>query len=167
MIVLGRVTDPYGVKGWVRIQPFGDDPLTWRQMRFWHLAASEHDHWQAYELLRLDARNSGLIAHFAGVDDRNQAEALRGFLIGAPRGNLPTTEEGEFYWADLLGMRVETLTAESLGVVTSLLETGAHDVLQVLDTTGRERLLPFVSAIVREVNPEERLIRVDWSADWE
>ncbi|MCL2022323.1 MAG: ribosome maturation factor RimM [Betaproteobacteria bacterium] len=167
MIVLGRVSEPYGVKGWVRIQPFGDDPLAWRQMQFWHLAVDENGIWQAYELLCCEARGAKLIAHFAGVDDRNAAEFLRGFLIAAPRDSLPATAEGEFYWADLLEMRVETLAAEPLGVVAGLLETGAHAVLRVEDTKGRERFLPFVSAIVHEVDAEKRLIRVDWAADWE
>lgn len=167
MIVLGRVTEPYGVKGWVRIQPFGDDPQSWRQMRFWHLAADEDANWQAYELLQVDARNDTLIAHFAGVEDRNAAEALHGFLVAAPRENLPETEEGEFYWADLLGMAVETLAEEPLGEVVGLLETGAHDVLRVVDSAGRERLLPFVAAIVHEVDSEKRRIRVDWSAEWD
>ncbi|MCL2075200.1 MAG: ribosome maturation factor RimM [Betaproteobacteria bacterium] len=167
MIILGRVGEPYGVKGWVRIQPFGDDPFAWRQIKFWHLAADENSVWRPYELLSLEARGDKLVAHFAGADDRNAAENLSGFLIGAPRESLPATQKGEFYWADLLGLRVETLTEESLGVVVGLMATGAHDVLRVEDADGRKRLLPFVEAIAREVDLEGRLIRVDWSADWE
>jgi len=167
MIVLGRVGEPYGIKGWVRIQPFGDDPLSWRKIPEWYLAAAEDGDWQAYQLLKLETHGNGLVAHLAGVDDRDAAESLRGFLLAAPREALPATAKDEFYWADLLGMRVETLAAEELGTVAGLLETGAHDVLRVEDGAGQERLLPFVSAIVREVDPEKRLIRVDWSPDWE
>jgi len=167
MIILGRVREPYGIKGWLRIQPFGDDPLGWRQMRFWHLAADENADWQVYELLDCEARKDTLVAHFAGIDDRNAAEKLGGFLVAAPRENLPKPDDGEFYWADLLGMTVETLAAEPLGSVAGLLETGAHDVLRVTDNAGHERLLPFVAAIVREVDVDARRIRVDWSAGWE
>jgi 16S rRNA processing protein RimM len=172
MIVLGRIGEPYGIKGWIRIQPFGDDPLAWRKMSWWHLAANEQAPWQAFRLTDYKAHGKYLIAQFAEIGSRAAAEKLAGHLIGAPREDLPPTAENEFYWADLIGMQVETFSSQPLGKVTGLLETGAHTVLRVQAHTddndeARERLLPFVATVVAEVDQQTRKIQVDWDPAWD
>lgn len=166
MVILGRVNGPYGVKGWVHVHPFGDDPLDWRRMKAWHLAVSQDGPWQAYSLAGCKAHGDGLVAGFAGVPDRDAAENLQGCWIAAPRDELPPTKENEYYWADLIGMRVENMADERLGTVSGLIETGANDVLRVVDDSGVERLLPFVDAVVHAVDRAARRIRVDWQLDW-
>lgn len=87
-------------------------------------------------------------------------------LDGAPREALPTTDEGEFYWSDLIGLDVINNAEERLGKVASLIETGASSVLRVVSDDNTERLLPFVAAVVLTVDKEARLIRVEWGSDW-
>lgn len=168
MIVLGRITAPFGVKGWVRIHPFGDDPLSWRRMANWWLSPRDDapdEAWQPYNLLACKMQGESLVASLEGVPDRNAAEALDGHYLGAPREALPDTGKDEYYWADLVGLAVSNLADEPLGVVEGLLSTGAHEVLQVRDGE-QERLIPFVAAYVHEVDLEQRRIRVDWQKDW-
>lgn len=100
------------------------------------------------------------------MEDRNAAEARKGWVIGAPREELPAPSEDEFYWDDLIGLVVVNLQDEPLGRVESLIETGANDVLRVLDEAGVERLLPFVDGVVIDVEPVAGRIRVDWGRDW-
>ena len=95
-----------------------------------------------------------------------EAEALTGLYVGAPRDALPETASGEYYWGDLLGLDVTNVQGDSLGRVVGLIETAANDVLRVADSEGKERLLPFVEAVVKEVSVPERRIRVDWELDW-
>ncbi len=166
IVVLGRIVGPYGVQGWVRVHPFGDDPLDWRTMPHWWLAPSETGAWQEYALKSFKAHGDGLVAAFAEVEDRNGAEALKGWWIGAPREALPAPAEDEFYWADLVGMAVFNTAGESLGTVEGLIETGANDVLRVVDAEGQERLLPFVDAVVKQVDASSRQIQVEWGLDW-
>lgn len=163
MIVLGRITAPFGVHGWVKIHPFGDDPESWKRMPRWWLGTDEN--WQSYELKGCTPHGKGLIAHFLGIEDRSAAEKLTGLYVGAVREALPETGRSEFYWVDLVGLDVVNLSDESLGKVAELLSGGAHDVLCVRDGE-HERLLPFVEAIVREVDLAGRKIRVDWGRDW-
>jgi 16S rRNA processing protein RimM len=86
-------------------------------------------------------------------------------VITVPRAALPPAEEGTYYWADLIGLRVFTLTGQDLGVVTGLMETGANDVLIVQGE--RERLVPFVvGPYVRSVRLEAGRIEVDWDPDF-
>jgi 16S rRNA processing protein RimM len=169
MIVLGRVSAPFGVRGWVKVQVFGDDPQAWAQMPHWWLGAEEQAPdaaWQARDLAECRAHGRGLIAHFNGIEDRNAAEALAGLYVGAPREALPKTGNNEFYWADLIGLDVVNQSGERLGRVAELVRTGAHEVLDVRDEDGSQRLLPFVSAVIKQVDLAGRRIRVDWGRDW-
>ncbi|THF58604.1 ribosome maturation factor RimM [Pseudothauera rhizosphaerae] len=168
MIVLGRIVAPFGVQGWVRIHPFGDDPLSWRKMPQWWLAPADDvpdEAWRPMTLTGCRAHGKGLAAAFAEAADRNAAEALDGWYIGAPREALPATGADEYYWHDLIGLAVENEAGEALGTVSGLLSTGVHDVLQVQDGEA-ERLIPFVAAYVQEVDPAARRIRVSWEKDW-
>lgn len=166
IVILGRIVGPYGVKGWVRVHPFGDDPLSWGAMPHWWLAPREDGAWQAYELGSFKAHGDGLVAAFAEVSDRNAAEALKGWWIGAPRAALPAPAENEYYWGDLIGMTVLNSAGECLGTVQGLIETGANDVLRVVDAEAQEHLLPFVAAVVLQVDRDARVIRVEWGLDW-
>jgi 16S rRNA processing protein RimM len=91
---------------------------------------------------------------------------MKGVLVGAPREALPQTEDDEFYWADLIGLTVINTAGDVLGKVDGLLETGANDVLRVLAEDKTERLLPFVAAVVLEVDKDAGQIRVEWGLDW-
>lgn len=168
MVVMGRIVAPFGVKGWVKVQPFADDALDWSEMAEWWLASSEdapEAAWRPYALRECKAHGNILVAALDGVDDRNGSEALKGMLVGAPRSALPETVEDEYYWADLTGLAVVNTAGESLGTVAGLMSTGAHDILRVV-AGDVERLIPFVKAYVLEVDSVARVIRVDWQKDW-
>ena len=178
VIVLGRITEAYGVRGWVRVHPFGDDPLEWRKMLHWWVG-SEESGWKALPLAGCKWHGDGLVAQFVGVADRSGAEALKGAYIGAPRAEMPRPEPDAYYWGDLIGLPVQNLQGEPLGTVAGLLATGANDVLRVqpeesgTQPAGKkapELLLPFVEHVVREVVLPAKgapgLIRVDWQRDW-
>ena len=172
MIVLGRIVAPFGIQGWVKIHPFGDDPVSWRKLPHWWLsrdADAPAAQWKQFTLTACRPHGKGLVAALAEVSDRNAAEAIDGFFIAAPREALPQPEENEYYWGDLVGLEVINEAAETLGTVRGLLSTGAHDVLQVQDGEGKgavERLIPFVAAFVLDVDLAARRIRVSWQKDW-
>ncbi len=166
MIVLGRLVAPYGVRGWLKVKPYGDDPASWRAMTHWWLAPrTDGDVWKEFRLEQLRPHGAGWLAKLAGVDDRTVAERLAGWYVAAPRNVLPEVSADEFYWADLIGLRVENEKGEPLGAVESLLETGANDVL-VVKAGETTRLLPFVSEVVRQVDPAAGRVVVAWELDW-
>lgn len=166
MIVLGRIVAPYGVRGWLKVKSFGDDPDAWRDMPQWWLGEqAEGSNWEAFGVEQLRPHGSGWIVKLAGVGDRDAAERLDGRFVGAPRDALPKAGQDEYYWADLVGLAVMNEQGESLGKVDSLLETGAHEVLVVKDGDAT-RLLPFVAQVVREVDAAGGRIVVAWGRDW-
>lgn len=165
IVVLGRLADPYGIRGWIKVHPYGDDPLDWAEMPVWWLG-KEGGPWREVGLKGLKVHGDGLVVLLEDVPDRTAAEALKGTLVGAPRDALPSTDDDEFYWADLIGLEVVNSGGETLGKVAGLLETGANDVLRVVAEDGTERLLPFVEAVVLAVEKEAGRIRVEWGSDW-
>ena len=169
MLVLGRIVAPFGIKGWVRIQPFGDDPQSWAEMPQWWISAADDapdSAWRPVELTGCKPHGTGLVASFREAPDRNAAEALKGWYVAAPREAMPDPGEETYYWGDLTGLSVVNREGETLGRVAGLLTTGAHEVLRVLDEDDTERLIPFVEAYVPEVDLEARRITVDWQRDW-
>ncbi|MGV0998240.1 MAG: ribosome maturation factor RimM [Fluviibacter sp.] len=173
-VILGRVGAAYGIKGWFHLHPFADDPEAWLELPTWWISPREPDAeglapWRPITPESLKVHGDGLVVKLSQVNDRNGSEALRGFWIGAPRESLPETAGNEYYWADLLGLKVINTQGELLGQVDRLIETGANAVLIVKDTTAEkahERLIPFVDQIVRNVDKAAGQILVDWAADW-
>jgi len=170
MVVLGRLVAPYGVKGWLHLHPFGDDPGSWRAMpRWWLGKTAEGSDWTEFSLDSIKPHADGWVVKFMGIEDRGGAEALAGRFIAAPKDELPKTGDGEYYWADLIGLEVVNESGVVLGKVASLIATGANDVLVVRDgegKTAKERLLPFVESVVRQVDVAAGSIQVEWGADW-
>lgn len=170
MVVVGRIQGPYGIKGWVHIASFTDPKENIQTYSPWQLGkqrgkdAARAD-WRPAEVESIRPHKQGYVAKLSGIDDRNDAEAAKGLLIGVAENNLPAPASGEYYWRDLIGADVVNADGQSLGKVDSLIETGAHDVLVIKPQgAGDEVLIPFHATYVLEV--EAGLIRVDWqSAD--
>jgi 16S rRNA processing protein RimM len=162
MVVMARVAGPFGVKGWVKLQVFTERVDGLLDYPVWWIG--QDGGWEPVEVEQGAAHGAALVARLKGIDDREQAAVLRGREVAVPRTELPRNEEGEYYWTDLEGLRVGNLQGEALGVVTGLLETGASQVLVV--QSERERLIPFVSAVVKSVDLARGELVVDWGADF-
>lgn len=167
-MVLGRVAGLYGVRGWVKVyshtQPM-EALLGYREC----LLCLDGD-WRPRKLAEGRRQGKGLVARFAGIEDRDEAAALVGADIGVFRESLPPTAEDQYYWADLEGLEVRHTDGRVLGRVAYLLETGAHDVLAVRSAApgeeAGERLIPFVPGrYVLNVDLERGVIDVDWEWD--
>ena len=106
-----------------------------------------------------------LLAKLGGIETREQAEALKGKAIAAPRAALPEPGQGIYYWADLVGLEVVNAQGVVLGVVKGMLSSGAQDVMEVAGADGM-RLVPWVGAVVKQVDLNAGRIEVAWGADW-
>lgn len=170
-VTLGRVAGVYGIKGWLRIhsetRPI-DNIL--RYKRWWISGGSR----QAYQAQVIDSRpqGGGLVAQVsdasgAAIVDRDIAATLIGATIEVGREDLPPLPEGQYYWIDLIGQRVENLEGVALGTVTDVTSNGAQDVLVVNDVAVR-RLIPFVAQhVVKSVDLAAGRIVCDWQPDYD
>lgn len=156
---MGQVTGLHGLRGWLKVHSFTEPReqlLSYEALRFGDLG-----------LLAFEGQHSGqrILLRPDGVDDRTAAEPLVGCELWLQRSELPPAQDDEYYWCDLEGCRVVNLGGDELGVVQRMLATGANDVMQVAG--DRERLIPFVTGpVVKQVDLEQKLIRVDWETDY-
>jgi 16S rRNA processing protein RimM len=177
-IEVGRVVDAWGVKGWIKVQPFASDPQALFSSRRWFVKPPEEAALKrlgakasAYpSLLKITAAKEHgdvVVAQAQEVEDRSGAEALRGARIFIGRSSFPTAGKDEYYWVDLIGMTVVNREGQTLGTVAGLIDTGPHSVLRLAAATpAEERLIPFVGAYVDDVSLAERRITVDWGLDY-
>lgn len=106
-----------------------------------------------------------------GLEDRNDAEALKGARVFVSRSAFPTPDADEFYWVDLIGLNVVNRQGEFLGQVADLMATGPHSVLRCVVPAAEgqdatERLIPFVSAYIDSVSLADKRIVADWGLDY-
>jgi len=159
---MGRIAAPFGVKGWVKVQPFSEDPGALMDFESWRVGrGGQQTH---YSVEAIQDHGKALVAKLAGIDDRDAAYALRGQEISVAKHDLPPPQENEFYWSDLIGLKVINREGVELGRVDSLMESGANDLLVVKGM--REHLIPFVAAFVGEVDLAGGTIEVDWGEDY-
>lgn len=162
-VVLGRVSGLFGVQGWVRV--FSDTQPRDGIVRYNPVFLKRQGEWQPFEIETGRAHGPGVVLKFVGFNDRDRATTLLQCEIAVRREQLPPLELGEYYWADLEGMRVVTLDGAALGTIDSLFATGANDVMIVRGE--RERLVPFIrGSVIAEIDLARRLVRVDWDPDF-
>jgi len=155
---MGRVAGSYGVRGWIKVVPYSVEVD----------ALAAHPTWwvegEARGLEEARPHSGNLLAKLAGIETREQALALKGAMVSVPRAALAEAGEGQYYWADLVGLEVVNTDGKPLGAVRQLVSNGVHDVIEVAGE--RRRFLPWVPAVVRKVDLEARRIEVEWDADW-
>jgi 16S rRNA processing protein RimM len=164
MVIMGRIAAAQGIRGWVKIQTYTEHIDSLLEYRSWWIG-HEQGPWREVEVQQCEVQNKTLAALLPGCPDRNAAEKLKGLLVAVPRSSLPRQSGDEYYWSDLIGLAVENEKGMRLGTVANLLETGANQVLSVKGDGG-EILIPFVATAIKQVDLQNRLIKVDWAADY-
>ena len=165
-IILGKVGAVYGIKGWLRIHSFTDETDAILDYFPWSLKLGNNT--RTVDVTDWRKHNKGLVVKVAGIDDRDDAQALVGSEILTNESALPELSKGDYYWRDLIGMAVVTTKGYDLGVVSDMLETGANDVLVVKANLNdgfskKERLIPYLfEEVVESVSIENKQICVDW-----
>jgi 16S rRNA processing protein RimM len=160
-VPLGYISGVHGVKGWVKIHSWTRPREAIFDYRPWLLGQDRHP----VAIRQGRRQGKALVAELPGVEDRETARSLVEMEIAVHREQLAQLEAGEFYWSDLVGLEVVTITGVVLGTVERLIETGANDVLIVRG--DRERLLPFVMGqYITRVDLEAGRIEVDWYPDF-
>jgi len=164
-IPVGKISGAFGVRGWVKVYSFTEP--RGNILEYSPLFLSRQGEWIEVEVSGGHLQGKGVVMGLANVTDRDQVQPLIGAELAIRKTQLEPADEDEFYWADLIGLSVENLDGEMLGTVDHLLETGANDVLVVKADKQTERLIPFVvDDIVKLVDLENKVIRVDWSKDY-
>ncbi len=160
---MATVGAPWGLQGWVKVWSATSPPdnlLVYRQF------AGCSRRWQGNLDVEQCKRQGRFLAFkFRGFDNRTDADKLKGIELRVRRDQLPVPEIDEYYWHDLVGLRVETVDGVLYGHIVEMVETGANDVMVV--EGDRQRWIPFlIDRVVLEVDLDKRVCKVDWDADF-
>ena len=173
-IEVGRIADAWGIKGWFKVLPYSADPEALFSSKRWFLLPAEKGAKTFSGVAKLviteaKVHSNTVVACAVEVDDRTAAEALRGARIFVSRSSFPRAEKDEYYWVDLIGLDVVNREGVALGTVKELLSTGAQTVLVMdyeQDGKTQERMIPFVSVYIDNVDLPARRILVDWQPEF-
>jgi len=160
-VAIARIGAAHGVRGEVRLKSFTADPLAVRD--YGPLEAADGRSF-VVESVRPASGSSGpemVVARLKGVTTRNEAELLNGLELTVPRDRLPEPEEDEFYHADLVGLAAVTVTGELLGTVIGVPNYGAGDMLEIAPRRGATFLVPFLRAVVPEIDLAGKRVVID------
>lgn len=169
---MGYISGAYGIQGWVRVKPYSADADALLGAKNWWLDKPEL---RDVAMMQAKHHSGDVVARLMGVAGRDAAEALKGAAVQIARSHFPALSDDEFYWVDLIGLAVENLQGESLGVVSDLMDNGAHPILRVAasavqaDTDNKaaaEILIPYVDQFIKSVSLAEKKIVVDWGLDY-
>ena len=161
-VTVGKIGAPYGVRGWLKIHSYTDPVEGILNYENWWLAG--RGELKACAVAQGRVHGKGLVVQLEGIADRDVAAQLTGAQIQIPRDSLPILEDG-YYWLDLIGMDVIDRQGQAHGTVSSMMETGANDVMVV--DGDRQRLIPWVmDDVVISVDKREGIITVDWDRDF-
>jgi 16S rRNA processing protein RimM len=172
-LTVGYISGAYGIQGWVRVKPYSADADALLGAKTWWLDKPEL---RDVEMMQAKSHSGDVVARLMGVAGRDAAEALKGAVVQIARSHFPALSDGEFYWVDLIGLAVENLQGESLGVVSDLMDNGAHPILRVAvpaiqaeatdSKAAAEILIPYVDQFVKTVSLADKKIVVDWGLDY-
>lgn len=163
-VLVGRFNGPWGVQGWVRVYSYTRPAIEIFNYQPWLRGESG----ETLSVSQWQQAGQRLVARIEGIETPEQAAALAHDEIRVPRTSLPEPEAGEYYWHDLIGLEVVNLQDHVYGRVARLLETGAHDVLEIVaDDRDHPVLIPFVQdEFVVRVDLEAGRMTVDWPLTW-
>lgn len=163
-VIIGKLGAAHGIKGYMKVQSFTRPAKNLFSYQPWYIG--EGNDWKKITVEEVMTLNQKWVIKLQGCDNRNQAECFNGKSIAIYGDQLPALEDDDYYWQDLIGLTVINQDNQILGTVTTLMETGTHDVLVIRGDNKKERLIPFVmNHAVKEVSKEKKHILVDWQDD--
>ena len=157
LIEIARISGPHGLKGKIKIIPFGDSFK--RFLRYTHLILGKNS--SPLEILSAQNRRSFYIIELAGFTNISQVEPLKGETLFIKREQLEEPAEDEYYWRDLLGLKVIDTQGAVLGEIVDIFSTGSNDVYVV--DKSKQYLIPATKDVIKEISLEKGCITIDAS----
>ncbi len=155
---IGRVVKSHGIKGKMKVEYYGMD-LQGLSLYREIFIKDEKGKPEVYEILEAIPQPPRLILRLKGIEKIEEVEPLTGREIFVNRDALLELEEGEYYWADILGIEVETAEGKRIGKVKEIFPTGANDVYVVEGKRG-EILLPATEEVIQSIDLKRRMMKV-------
>jgi 16S rRNA processing protein RimM len=159
LVLIGKVTATHGIRGQLRVVPFsGEAESILSQRRL--ILKGPNDESEAFEVANSSVHGKRVLLSLKSLDDINKVEYLVGREIYVERGQLPELPDGEYYWCDLIGLKVYTVQGKFLGKLCEILATGSNDIY-IIRNGEKEFLIPAIEDVVTDINLHESVMIVD------
>ena len=161
-ILVGKISNPHGIKGWVKVISFTDPIENILSYKQWIISDKETE--KTYYLEDSRVQGNKIVIKLENVNDRNDADLLKNLQIQVNRSDLPDLDQNSYYWEDLVDFNVIDIKGNHVGKVDSLFRTGSNDVLVIIDETKERLLVPFImEEVIKYVDLDKELISIDWA----
>ena len=164
IVVIAKIGKPYGLKGESKLYIFSGSTKLALSYGKWYLKKNVHLKWYELSNASITSSKGTTLIHFRGIKSPEEAAQFTNGLIGVPRHKLKEVND-EYYWVDVIGLKVINKEGQSFGQVKSLISTGSNDVLNC-NFQNKNYLIPFVSKYVLNVDRKSRSITVDWKYEY-
>lgn len=159
LVCVGKVLSAHGIKGEVKIKHFTESPESFAQ----YVVLYSADGKKSYSVKIRSMGSKGIIARVDGVSTRDEAEKLKGTELFIYKDMLPELGDDEFYYEDLISLKVIDENGEDVGVVSAIYNHGANDIIEImLKKSGQAMLLPFTKVTVPEVDVAKGFVVVSF-----
>jgi len=163
-IAYGKILKPHGLKGEIKVLPYSIDPENFKQVQYIYTKSDSNNEPQRHKVSAKRFQKHFIIAKLQNINNIEDAEALRNKEIHVDRNELPSNQEDEYYWFELIGLNVYNENECLIGQVDSLIDNTAQPIL-VIKNNSEEYMVPFIDRFVKEVNLDNSKIVVKSIAD--
>ncbi len=163
LVTIGKIVGVHGLKGNLKVYSYAESVATYSAVTQLIIKdANGND--TCYRISEVKAYKRQLLLSLEGINTREQARALTGCKLFIEQANFPELDADIYYWSDIIGLSVFTITDKCLGRIESVMRTGANDVYVVKsdgDYPIKETLIPALESVVQAVDLKQRTMIVD------
>ena len=147
---VGQIVNTFGIKGFVKVYPYVNDVTRFNNLKYVYAKSKKEE--KKLEIEEVKYQKNMVLLKFKGVETVEEAEKLRNNYLEIDRSDAIPLEEGEFFIADLIGLKVFLDTGEELGILEDIYNTGSKDIYVVKDKLGKSYLLPYIDEVIKKID---------------
>ena len=151
LITVGRISGTHGIKGQLKVYSYSGNLESLSAARIVMLRSTDGTTPREFDIKGVKPHSNGFILSLKGYDDIDQALSLVGCELCIKRSQLPEPEDDEYYWCDLIGLRVVTADGFEVGTLADIFETGSNDIY-VVRKDRQEYLIPAIATVISSVD---------------
>lgn len=155
---VGQIVNTFGIKGFVKVYPYVNDVARFNNLKYVYAKSKKEE--KKLEIEEVKYQKNMVLLKFKGVETVEEAEKLRNNYLEIDRSDAIPLEEGEFFIADLIGLKVFLDTGEELGILEDIYNTGSKDIYVVKDKLGKSYLLPYIDEVIKKIDLDNSKIIV-------
>ena len=154
---IGQIVNTFGIKGWVKVNPFTDDPERFQELN--NVLVVKNKELINMQIEEVKFHKNVILVKFKGIEDINMAEKYKGCYIKIKREDARKLPKDTYFIADLIGMKVYDDEGNLLGTLEDIYNNKIHDIYVVKNDLGKQILLPSTKEVIKEIDMErDRII---------